>query len=49
VPESSDQGVGEGKDGQASSMMGLPWFERQWRGVSLAAEPRLGRAAERAR
>jgi hypothetical protein len=49
VPESSDQGAGEGKDGQANSTTGLPWFGRRWRGVSPAAERRLRRAAVRAR
>jgi hypothetical protein len=49
MPESSNQGAGEGNDGQASSTTGLPRFGRRWRGVSLAAEPRLGRAATRAR
>jgi hypothetical protein len=48
VPKSSDQGVGEGKDGQASSTTGLLRVGRRWRGVSPAAEPRLGRAAVRA-
>jgi hypothetical protein len=41
VPESSNQGAGEGKDRQASSMTGLPRFGRRWRGVSQAVEPRL--------
>jgi hypothetical protein len=49
VPESSDQGVGEGKDGQASSMTGSPRVGRRWRGVSPVAEPRLGLAAAWAR
>jgi hypothetical protein len=49
VPESSDQRAGEGKDRQASSTMGLLRFGRRWRGVSPAAEPRLGKAAARAR
>jgi hypothetical protein len=49
VPKSSDQGAGEGKDGQASSMTGSPWVRRRWRGVSPAAEPRLGRAVVTAR
>jgi hypothetical protein len=49
VPESSDRGAGEGKDGQASSMTGLPRLGRRWRGVSPAVELRLGRAMVRAR
>jgi hypothetical protein len=49
VPESSDQGVGEGKDGQASSTTGSPRVGRQWRGVSPVAEPQLERVAARAR
>jgi hypothetical protein len=48
VPESSNQGAGEGKDGQASSTMGSPRVGRRWRGVSSVAEPRLRRAAARA-
>jgi hypothetical protein len=33
VPESSDQGAGEGMEGP----VGSPWVGRRWRGDSLAA------------
>jgi hypothetical protein len=37
VPESFDQGVGEGKEGPVSSTAGSSWVGKWWRGVSLAA------------
>jgi hypothetical protein len=37
VPESSGQGVGEGKEGPVSSMAGSPRVGGRWRGVSPAA------------
>jgi hypothetical protein len=37
VPESSDQGAREGKEGPASSTVGSPWVGRWWRAVTLAA------------
>jgi hypothetical protein len=36
VPESSGQGVGQGKEGLASSTVGSPQVGRQWRGISPA-------------
>jgi hypothetical protein len=37
VPESSGQGVGQGKEGLVSSTVGSPRVGRQWRGISPAA------------